>query len=87
MQNAYVVAARDGFPSTKDAELWVIRGDHPIANREDPFSRLVYRDPHPLDDDPATFDNGNGMRIMLQSHGLKWIANSQRSAGRAGQHP
>ena len=75
-QNAYVVAARDGFPSTKDAELWVIRGDHPIANREDPFSRLVYRDPHPLDDDPARFDNGNGMRIMLQSHGLKWIANS-----------
>ena len=75
-QNAYVVAARDGFPSTKDAEIWVIRGDHPIANRDDPFSRLVYRDPHPLDDDPATFDNGNGMRIMLQSHGLKWIANS-----------
>jgi uncharacterized protein len=71
-----VVAARDGFPSTKDAEVWVIRGDHPIAGREDPFSRLVYRDPHPLDDDPDRFDNGNGMRIMLQSHGLKWIAAS-----------
>jgi hypothetical protein len=74
--NAYVVAARDGFPSTKDAEVWVIRGDHPIANREDPFSRLVYRDPHPLDDEPGLWDNGNGMRIMLQSHGLKWLAAS-----------
>ena len=36
-EDAYVVAARDGFPSTKDAELWVIRGDHPIDEREDPF--------------------------------------------------
>jgi predicted extracellular nuclease len=73
---AFVVAARDGFPSTKDAEVWVVRGDHPIANRTDPYARLVYRDPHPLDDiGPAgSFDNGNGMRIMLQSHGLKWLA-------------
>jgi hypothetical protein len=76
--NAHVVAARDGFPSTKDAELWVIRGDHPIANRADPYQQIVYRDPHPLDDiGPAgSFDNGNGMRIMLQSHGLKWLGNS-----------
>jgi hypothetical protein len=76
--NAHVVAARDGFPSTKDAELWVIRGDHPIANRAAPYQRIVYRDPHPLDDiGPAgSFDNGNGMRIMLQSHGLKWLGAS-----------
>ena len=32
------------------------------------------------------FDNGNGMRIMLQSHGLKWCGQQQRPAGRAGQH-
>ncbi|HEX6139545.1 MAG TPA: hypothetical protein VF013_03670 [Candidatus Limnocylindria bacterium] len=76
---AHVVAARDVFPSTADGELWVIRGDHPIANRADPFARLVYRDTHPLDDiGPAgSFDNGNGMRIMLQSHGLKWAANDR----------
>ena len=73
---AHVVAARDGFPSTKDAELWVIRGDHPINQRADPYQRIVYRDPHPLDDLPALFDNGNGMRIMLQSHGLKGAADS-----------
>ena len=73
---AHVVAARDGFPATKDAELWVIRGEHAINQRADPYQRIVYRDPHPLDDLPALFDNGNGMRIMLQSHGLKGAANS-----------
>jgi predicted extracellular nuclease len=73
---AHVVAARDTFPSTKDGELWVIRGDHAINQRPDPYQRIVYRDPHPLDDLPALFDNGNGMRIMLQSHGLKGAANS-----------
>ena len=73
---ANVIAARDVFPSTQDGELWVIRGDHPIAQRADPYTRIVYRDPHPLDDmGPAgSFDNDNGMRIMLQSHGLKWNA-------------
>jgi predicted extracellular nuclease len=71
-----VVAARDVFPSTADGEVWVIRGDHPIANRADPYDRLVYRDPHPRDDvGPAgSFDNGNGMRILLTSHGLKAIS-------------
>lgn len=68
-----VVAARDVFPSTKDGEVWVIRGDHPIAQRTNPYERIVYRDPHPLDDiGPAgSFDNGNGERILLTSHGLK----------------
>ena len=79
--DAHVVAARDVFPSTADGEVWVIRGDHPIANRADPYTRIVYRDPHPLDDiGPAgSFDNGNGMRILLQSHGLKWLANSSQT--------
>ena len=75
-EGAHVVAARDTFPSTKDGELWVIRGDHAINQRADPYERIVYRDPHPLDDLPDLFDNGNGMRIMLQSHGLKGAANS-----------
>jgi predicted extracellular nuclease len=74
--DAHVVAARDVFPSTADGEVWVIRDDHPIANRADPYERLVYRDPHPLDDlGPAgSFDNGNGMRIALASHGLKAVS-------------
>ena len=74
------------LPSTKDAELWVIRGDHAVNQRADPYQRIVYRDPHPLDDLPALFDNGNGMRIMLQSHGLKGAANSNDPLVAAGQH-
>ncbi|HJT63301.1 MAG TPA: hypothetical protein VJ839_00850, partial [Candidatus Limnocylindria bacterium] len=76
--DSHVIAARDVFPSTADGEVWVIRGDHPIANRADPYERLVYRDPHPLDDvGPAGgFDNGNGMRILLTSHGLKGLSGS-----------
>jgi predicted extracellular nuclease len=74
--DSHVIAARDVFPSTADGEIWVIRGDHPIANRADPYEQLVYRDPHPLDDigPSGSFDNGNGMRIMLSSHGLKALA-------------
>jgi hypothetical protein len=74
--DSHVIAARDVFPSTADGEIWVIRGDHEIAERGDPYQRLVYRDPHPLDDvGPAgSFDNGNGMRIMLSGHGLKALA-------------
>jgi predicted extracellular nuclease len=76
--DSHVIAARDVFPSTADGEVWVIRGDHPIANRADPYERLVFRDPHPLDDvgGPGSFDNGNGMRILLTSHGLKALAGS-----------
>jgi len=74
--NIHVIAARDVFPSTADGEVWVIRNDHPIADRLDPYEQLVYRDPHPLDDvGPAgSFDNGNGMRILLSGHGLKALA-------------
>ena len=74
--NSHVIAARDVFPSTADGEIWVIRGDHPINGRPDPYERLVYRDPHPLDDigPSGSFDNGNGMRIMLSGHGLKALA-------------
>ena len=73
-----VVMPRDVFPGTLDAEAWVIRGDHPLAQRADPYARRVFRDVHPLDDiGPAgSFDNGNGMRILLTSHGLKWNASS-----------
>ena len=75
---AKVVSGRDVFASTADGEVWAINGDHALAQRAEPYARRVYRDPHPLDDiGPAgSFDNGNGMRMLLISHGLKWLANS-----------
>ena len=33
------------------------------------------RDPHPLDNNPALFDDGNGYRIILGSLGIKAAAN------------
>jgi len=75
--DSQVIAGRSVFASTADAEVWVIRGDHPVAQRTEPYTNRVFRDPHPLDDiGPAgSFDNGNGYRIMLTSHGLKWLEN------------
>jgi predicted extracellular nuclease len=64
-------SGRDVFPGTADSEVWVIRPDDPLAARTDPYARRVFRDPHPLDNDPALFDDGNGNRIMLASLGVK----------------
>ena len=48
-----------------DTEVWVARGDTPIALRTDPYSRRSFRDPHPLDNLPPLFDDANGYRILL----------------------
>ena len=65
-------SGRDVFPSTADAEVWLIRPDDPLASRTDPYARRVFRDPHPLDNQPQPlFDDGNGNRIMLGSLGVK----------------
>jgi predicted extracellular nuclease len=70
--NSLVVDSRDVFPSTADSEVWLIRDDHPVALRPDPFARRVFRDPHPLDNQPAPlFDDGNGYRFILGGFGLK----------------
>jgi len=69
--DSIVVDSRDVFGSTLDGEVWVIRGDHPVAVRSDPYTRRVFRDPHPLDNDPALFDDGNGYRIIMGSLGIK----------------
>ena len=69
-----VTAPRDVFASTADGEVWVIRGDDPLAQRDDPYARRVFRDFHPLDDVPGVVDNQNGERILLTSHGLKAAA-------------
>ena len=70
-----VVGGRDVFSGT-DAEVWAIRGDHPVAQRNDPYARRVFRDAHPLDNNPGTaFDDGNGYRFVLGSFGVKGSSN------------
>ncbi|HLU44113.1 MAG TPA: lamin tail domain-containing protein [Natronosporangium sp.] len=66
-----VVSGRDVFSGT-DAEVWAIRGDHPVAQRDEAYARRVFRDVHPLDNLPDTgFDDGNGYRFVLGSFGVK----------------
>lgn len=68
------VSGRNVFSSTADAEIWLVDRDDPIMDRADPYARRVFRDPHPLDDDPARFDNGNGNRILIGPMGVKATA-------------
>ncbi|MDG4806381.1 lamin tail domain-containing protein [Micromonospora sp. WMMD1120] len=69
------VSGRDVFSSTADAELWVVDRDDPLLDRADPYSRRVFRDAHPLDNDPTRrFDDGNGQRTLLGSMGVKATA-------------
>jgi hypothetical protein len=68
---AGAVSGRNVFSSTADSEIWVIDPEDPLMRRTDPYARRVFRDAHPLDDDPARFDNGNGNRILLGPMGVK----------------
>ena len=66
-------SGRDVFPGTADAEIWLVDVDHPLLDRTDPYARRVFRDPHPLDNNPTPlFDDANGHRVMLGSLGVKW---------------
>jgi predicted extracellular nuclease len=68
-------SGRDVFPSTADSEIWLVDVDDPLLDRADPYARRVFRDPHPLDNQPTPrFDDGNGQRIMLGGLGVKWAA-------------
>ncbi|BFU42176.1 hypothetical protein KRMM14A1004_04130 [Krasilnikovia sp. MM14-A1004] len=62
------------YDSTDDAEVWAIDRDDPLMKRDDPYARRVFRDAHPLDDQPGTVDNGNGDRILLGPMGVKATA-------------
>jgi predicted extracellular nuclease len=71
-----VTSGRDVFASTADAEVWAIDVDDPLLDRADVYARRVYRDAHPLDNNPTPlFDDGNGNRILMGSLGLKAAAN------------
>ena len=74
-----VLNGRNVFPSTLDGEVWVARGDSAIGARTAPFTDRSFRDPHPLDDLPPLFDNGNGYRIVLGSLGIKATTNDSTS--------
>ena len=70
-----VSAPRDVFASTADSEVWVLDRDDPLLGRADPYARRAFRDAHPLDNDPARFDDENGNRILLGAMGVKAVAN------------
>ncbi|WP_433387950.1 lamin tail domain-containing protein [Micromonospora sp. KLBMP9576] len=66
------VSGRNVFAATADAEIFVIDRDDPLLDRADVYARRVFRDAHPLDNDPGRrFDDGNGQRILLGSMGVK----------------
>lgn len=68
-------SGRDVFSGTADSEIWLVDRDDPLLDRDDPHGRRVFRDPHPLDNQPEPlFDDGNGQRIMLGTTGVKWTA-------------
>lgn len=71
-EGSLATSGRSVFPSTADSEAWVIRPDDPLAARSDARARRVFRDAHPLDNQPTPlFDDGNGQRIMLGTLGVK----------------
>jgi predicted extracellular nuclease len=70
--NSIATDGLDHFAGSEDGEIWLARPDTTIAQRTNPFERRAFRDAHPLDDVPATiFDNGNGYRMLIGSHGVK----------------
>lgn len=71
---ATTTAGRSVFPGTADSEIWLIRGDDPLNERSDPYTRRVFRDAHPLDGQPGLFDDGNGQRILIGPQGVKAAA-------------
>jgi uncharacterized protein len=68
-------SGRNVFASTDDSEIWLVDVDSPLLSRTDPYARRVFRDPHPLDNQPTPlFDDGNGFRVLLGSLGVKALA-------------
>ena len=66
-----VVSPTHLFSSTNDTEVYVIRSDHPVAQREDPLARRIFRDPHEMDDG---LPGENPYRISVEGNILKAYA-------------
>ncbi len=65
---AVVQGARKMENGDPAGPLYLVAASHPILDRENPAARRVFRDAHPLDDNPDTlFDNGNGFFIRLRT--------------------
>jgi predicted extracellular nuclease len=76
VKNSIATDGLDHFAGSEDGEVWLARPDTTIAQRTSPYERRAFRDPHPLDDLPASlFDNGNGYRMLIGSHGVKATLN------------
>jgi predicted extracellular nuclease len=69
-----LVSGTKVYSGTDDAEVWAIDRDDPLMKRADPYARRVFRDAHPLDDQPGLVDNGNGNRILMGPMGVKATA-------------
>jgi uncharacterized protein len=74
VKNSVALDGLDHFGGSEDGEVWLARPDTAIAQRANPFERRSFRDAHPLDDLAEVFDNGNGYRMMVGSHGVKTAA-------------
>lgn len=68
---SYVVSPTHLYSSSNDTEIYVIRGDVPVAQREDLYERRVFRDSEPLDDG---LPGDNPYRISVESNVLKGLA-------------
>ncbi len=64
-----------GPATTMDGEDAFIAPTHPVALRANEYARRTYRDPHPMDNRPELWDDGNGFRIILGSMGVKAAEN------------
>jgi predicted extracellular nuclease len=65
------VSGRHHQGRNDDAVVWVVRADSPVGGRANAVEQRVFRDAHPLDDQPAGPPNGNGFRFALSSQGIK----------------
>ncbi len=66
-----VLAGRRIMGHGQEAYLWMLPSGHPVARRPQPYHDRLFRDAHPLDDlAERRFDNGNGARILMGSHGV-----------------
>lgn len=67
----YAVSGTHLYVSSNDTEVYVIRGDAPVGQRENLYERRVFRDTETLDDG---LSGGNPYRISVEANVLKGLA-------------